>query len=163
MQKIKIRLADKNDFNEIWRIFRKIILRGDTYVNSDETTKPKARAKWLNPQAQTFIAEIDGKICGAYLIKANQVGRGSHIANCSYIVDENVRGLGVGKTLALHSIENAKNLGFKAIQFNFVVSTNLAAVNLWKSVGFKIIGTAPKAFNHKDLGYVDSYIMFHEL
>lgn len=160
---LEIRLADEKDFDEIWRIFKKIIAGGDSYVNSSETNKSKARAKWMNKEAKTFVAEIDGKILGAYLLKSNQVGRGSHIANASYITDEKARGQGIGKALALHSIAKAKELGFHAMQFNFVVSTNIAAVKLWQSVGFRIIGTTPKAFNHKDLGYVDSYIMFREL
>ncbi len=164
---LKIRLAQEKakgkDFDEIWRIFKKIIAAGDSYVNSSETNKSKARAKWMNKEAKTFIAENDGKILGAYLLKSNQVGRGSHIANASYITDEAARKQGIGKALALHSIAKAKELGFHAIQFNFVVSTNIPAVKLWQSVGFKIIGTTPKAFNHKDLGYVDSYIMFREL
>jgi len=158
-----IRLATAKDFDEIWRIFKKIILRGDTYSNDVETTKSRARGKWMNIEAKTFVAEIEGKIRGAYLLKPNQVGRASHIANASYIVDEEARGCGIGKALALHSISQAKADGYKAMQFNFVVSTNLAALNLWKSVGFKIIGTVPRGFKHKELGYVDFYIMFREL
>ena len=131
--------------------------------NDDETTADEAYEKWMNKKVKTFVAEKDGKILGAYLIKPNQVGRGSHVGNCSYIVSEEARGQGVGKALALHSIDIAKELGYKAIQFNFVVSTNTAAVNLWKSVGFRILATVPKAYNHKTLGYVDAYVMFKEL
>lgn len=163
MSEIKIIPASKENFEEIWRIFQDVISGGDTYVNRAETTKDEARAKWLNPAAKTFIAQIGDKIVGGYLIKANQVDRGSHIGNASYIVDKNSRGAGIGKALALHSIATAKDLGYKAIQFNFVVSTNLPAVKLWQSVGFRIIGTIPQAFNHKDLGYVDAHIMFREL
>ena len=163
MSEIKITPATEKDFAEIWRIFQSVIVKGDTYVNRAETTKDEARAKWMSKSAKTFIAKIDGKILGAYLLKPNQVDRGSHIGNASYIVDENCRGLGVGKALALHSIHFAKEAGYKAIQFNFVVSTNSAAIKLWQSVGFRIIGTIPQAFNHKDLGYVDAYIMFREL
>jgi L-amino acid N-acyltransferase YncA len=160
---IKIHPAKEKNFPEIFCIFKKILKKGDTYVNRAATSKEEVYEKWMNRKAKTFVAEINGKTVGAYLIKPNQVDRGSHIGNASYIVDENCRGAGVGKTLALHSISKAKELGYKAIQFNFVVSTNVAAVNLWKSVGFRIIGTTPGGFNHKDLGYVDSYIMFREL
>ena len=159
----QIRLATDADFPEIWRIFKSVIASETTYVNRHDTTEKEARAKWMDPKAQTFVAEIDQKIVGAYLIKSNQVDLGSHIANASYIVDESTRGQGVGKTLALHSIANAKNLGYRTIQFNFVVSTNFAAVKLWQSVGFQIIGTIPKAFKHSSLGYVDAYIMFQDL
>lgn len=159
----QIRLATNADFPEIWRIFKSVIASETTYVNRYDTTEKEARAKWMEPKAQTFVAEINQKIVGAYLIKPNQTDLGSHIANASYIVDESTRGQGVGKTLALHSIATAKNLGYRAMQFNFVVSTNFAAVNLWQSVGFKIIGTIPKAFKHSSLGYVDAYIMFQDL
>jgi len=161
--KIKISPANEDNFDEIWRIFKSVISTGETYVNGDETTKEEACAKWMSKSAKTFVAKIGDEIVGVYLIKPNQVDRGSHIANASYIVDENKRGFGIGKSLALHSISTAKELGYKAMQFNFVVSTNKAAVNLWQSVGFKIIGTIPQGFNHKVLGYVDAYIMFREL
>jgi L-amino acid N-acyltransferase YncA len=160
---LKIRPVIQQDFLEVWRIFKSVIAKGDTYVNRAETTKTKVRAKWMNKNAKTFVAEIDEKIVGAYLLKPNQIDRGSHIANASYIVDESARGVGVGRALALHSIASAKELGYRAMQFNYVISTNVAAVNLWKSVGFKIIGTVPKAFNHATLGYVDVYVMFLDL
>lgn len=159
---LKIRQATEKDFPEIWRIFKNVIAKGDTYVNSSKTKKAEAHAKWMNKSAKTFVAEIDKKIVGVYLLKANHVDRGSHVANASYIVDEKARGAGIGKALALHSISTAKDSGYKAMQFNFVVSTNVAAVNLWKSVGFKIIGIIPQGFKHATLGYVDAYIMFCE-
>ena len=160
---VKIRRAEIKDFPEIWRIFKSVIAKGDTYVNRAETTEEEARAKWMSQSAKTFVAEIEDKIVGAYLLRANQVDRGSHVANASYIVDENARGHGVGKALALHSIASAQKEKYRAMQFNFVVSTNVAAVNLWKSVGFEIIGTIPQGFKHATLGYVDAYIMFREL
>lgn len=160
---IKIRPAKEGDFSEIWRIFKSVISTGDTYVNRAETTAEEAYAKWMNKVAKTFVAELQEKIVGAYLVKPSQIDRGAHIANASYIVDTNARGLGVGKTLALHSIATAKEFGYKAIQFNFVVSSNVTAIKLWQSVGFRIIGTIPGAFNHKDLGYIDAYIMFLDL
>jgi L-amino acid N-acyltransferase YncA len=160
---IEIRLATESDFDEIWRIFHSVIAGENTYVNRHDTTKDEAYAKWMDKKSKTFVAEISGKIVGVYLLKPNQVDLGSHVANASYIVDAAARGAGVGKALALHSITKAKEFGFHAMQFNFVVSTNEAAVKLWQSVGFKIIGTVPKAFKHTSLGYVDAYIMFLNL
>lgn len=160
---MNIRPAVEKDFAEIWRIFKSVIAKEDTYVNRPDTTAPEAHDKWMNKAAKTFVAEINGKIVGAYLLKPNQVDLGSHIANASYIVDENTRGAGVGKALAAHSISTAKEFGYSAMQFNFVVSTNEAAVKLWKSVGFEIIGTIPQAFRHKTLGFVDAYIMYQKL
>ncbi len=160
---MNIRPAAAKDFPAIWKIFQSVIAGGDTYVNRAETTEDEARAKWFAANAKTFVAEIDGRIIGSYLLRPNHIDRGSHVANASYIVDANTRGAGVGKALALHSIATAKELGYLAMQFNFVVSTNVAAVNLWKSVGFEIIGTIPKGFNHAALGYVDAHVMFRTL
>jgi len=162
-KEVKITPAKEKDFDAVWRIFQQVIAGGQTYVNDENTTKENAYDKWFDKSAKTFVAKIGEEIVGAYLIRANKVGRGSHVANASYIVDENKRGFGIGKALATHSIETAKILGYKAIQFNFVVSTNIAAVNLWKSVGFRIIGTVPQGFKHQSLGFVDAYIMFREL
>ena len=130
--------AKTQDFADIWRIFQDVIESGDTYVNSN-TTQEEAFAKWFNQDTKTFVAYHAEKIVGAYLIKPNQIDRGSHIANCSYIVDKNARGLGIGKALGLHSLKIAKDLNYRAVQFNFVVSTNIAAVKLWQSIGFEII------------------------
>ncbi|MCE3255207.1 MAG: family N-acetyltransferase [Rickettsiaceae bacterium] len=162
-EEITIELASAGDFQAIWKIFKQVIKTGDTYVNRPETTRKEAKQKWLDKNAKTFVAKYKDKIVGAYLIRHNQVDLGSHIANCSYIVDQKTRGIGIGKTLGNHSIQTAKSLGYKAIQFNFVVSTNEAAVNLWQSLGFRIIGTIPGGFNHQKLGFVDAYIMFREL
>lgn len=160
---IKIRPAEEKDFAEINHIFKNVIAKGDTYVNRAETTANESYAKWMDKKSKTFVAENERKIVGAYLLRPNQIDRGSHIANASYIVDENTRGIGVGKALGLHSIEKAKELNYKAIQFNFVVSTNTVAVKLWQSIGFEIIATIPQAFNHEALGYVDAFVMFKKL
>jgi len=112
---------------------------------------------------KTFVAEKNGLARGTYIIKPNQVGLGSHIANCSYMVHPDHQAMGIGKLLCEHSLKYAKDIGYRAIQFNLVVSTNTAAVKLWKKYGFEIIGIIPEGFNHQDLGYVDAYIMFKEL
>jgi ribosomal protein S18 acetylase RimI-like enzyme len=163
LNNIMIRRAKEQDFASIWKIFKKIIAKGDTYVNRPQTTKSEAYSKWMDKTAKTFVAIIDKKVVGAYLIRDNRVDFGSHIANCSYIVDEECRGLGIGKALGAHSIQTAHKLKYQAMQFNFVVSTNKPAINLWQSLGFRIIGTVPKGFNHLQLGLVDAHIMFREL
>lgn len=162
-EKLFITEAQEKDLNDISRIFKDVISTGDTYVNRADTTDDEIRQKWFADNAKTFIAKLDGKIVGAYLIRPNHVDRGSHTANCSYIVDKSARGHGVGKTLGEHSIITAKQLNYRAIQFNFVVSTNKPAVKLWQSLGFDIIGTVPQGFNHMDLGYVDAYIMHRKV
>ena len=112
----------------------------------------------------TFVAVDDnGEILGTYIIKPNQIDLGSHIANCSYMVNPKYHSRGTGKLLCEHSIQFAIDKGYLGIQFNIVVSTNAIAVELWKKYGFEIIGTTPKGFRHKTLGLVDTYIMFKDL
>lgn len=111
----------------------------------------------------TFVAVEKDEILGTYIIKPNQIDLGSHIANCSYMVSPKDQGRGIGKLLCEHSINFAKEKGYLGIQFNIVVSTNTAAVKLWQQFGFEIIGTTPRGFRHKDLGFVDTYIMFKDL
>ncbi|MBM3579920.1 MAG: GNAT family N-acetyltransferase [Alphaproteobacteria bacterium] len=160
---MKIRPATEKDFDEIWKIFRDVIATEDTYVNRAETTWDEAYTKWMDKEARILVAELNDKIVGASLLKPNRVDLGSHVANASFIVDVNTRKAGVGKALALHALTTAKSLGYRAMQFNFVVSTNTAAVKLWKSVGFSITGIIPGGFKHKTLGYVDAYVMFKKL
>lgn len=157
---MKIRPATEKDFDGIWKIFRDVIATEDTYVNRAETTRDEAYAKWMDKEAKIFVAELNDKIVGAFFLKPNRIDLGSHIANAGFIVDVNTRKAGIGKALALHALATAKSLGYRAMQFNFVVSTNGTAVKLWKSVGFSIIGIIPGGFKHKALGYVDAYVMF---
>lgn len=161
---LTIRPVKPQDFEDINRIFSNIIKKGDSYLNRPTTTEQEIYKKWIDNGLPTYVAELNGKVVGAYSLRNNHIDLGSHVANASYIVDENVRGQGIGKKLGLHSLEIAKKLGYKAIQFNFVVSTNKPAVALWKSLGFNIIGTVPKAYQHQQLNtLVDVYIMHREL
>lgn len=151
------------DYDAVWNIFSKVIQGGDTYVFSPETNKEELAKHWFAPYMKTFVAEEDGKILGTYILKQNQIDLGSHIANASYMVHPESRGKGVGKVLCEHSLATAKELGFYAIQFNIVVSTNAIAVKLWKKFGFEIIGIVPEAFQHMQKGLVDAYIMYRKL
>jgi L-amino acid N-acyltransferase YncA len=117
----------------------------------------------MGPEGETYVAEENGTILGAYIIKPNHPGLASHVANASYIVSTDARGKGVGKLMGEHSIQQAKQSGYLAMQFNIVVSTNQPAVTLWQKLGFTIIGTTPKGFKHRQLGFVDTYIMYRSL
>ncbi len=163
MDNIEIRKAVNEDFDQIWPIFQAVVQKGDSYVYLPTTTKNEAKAIWMSELLQTFVAEIDDEIVGTYIMRPNFPGLASHVANCSYMVNHNWHGRGIGKNMGLHSIEFAKSQGFKSMQFNIVVSTNTAAVKLWHSLGFTIIGTSPKAFLHQQLGYVDTFIMHREI
>lgn len=162
---MNIRKADFiEDFEAVWRIFSKVISSGDTYVFDPKTPKESLSNHWFADYMSTFVAETEeGEIVGTYVIKPNQIDLGSHIANGSYMVSPEHHGKGIGKMLCEHSIHFAKNEGYLGIQFNCVVSTNSAAVALWKKFGFNIIGVTPKGFKHQELGYVDTYLMFKDL
>jgi L-amino acid N-acyltransferase YncA len=156
---IVIRPATDADFDGIWAIFHAVVRRGDTYAYAPETCKEEAHAFWMPPQKETFVALHDAVVVGTYFIKPNQPGLGAHVANAAYMVHPEKRGYRIGQTMAEHSLVHAKNSGYQAMQFNFVLSNNLAAVRLWKKMGFTIIGTTPKGFLDRNRGYIDTYIM----
>jgi len=160
---VKIRRADEADFEPMWAIFHEIAAAGDTYVFSAETPRAEAFAYWFGPGVTSYVAEADGRIVGLYKIVRNQPGRGSHVANASFMVARGQRGGGVGRRMGEHALREARAQGFLAMQFNFVVSTNVGAVGLWQSLGFAIVGTLPAVFRHQALGYVDAYVMYRSL
>ena len=154
-----IRKAREKDFEGMWPIFQAVVASGDTYAFSPETTQDDAWDYWFGREVTSFVAEVDGRIVAMYKLVANQCGLGSHVANASFMVSPAFHGQGIGKALGLHCLEEAGRVGFRAMQFNFVVSTNAVAVELWKKLGFRIVGTLPRAFQHQSLGYVDAYVM----
>lgn len=158
-----IRKATENDFDGIWSIFQAVVSKGDTYVFSPQATRQDAFEYWFGPGVTSFVAELDGRVAGMYKLIPNQRDLGSHVANASFMVSPDARGKGIGLALGWHCLEAARNVGFKAMQFNFVVSTNTGAVELWKKLGFKIVGTLPGAFRHLTLGFVDAYVMYRTL
>ena len=160
---LKIRNVSALDYDPIWDIFSNVIKTGDTYVFDPKTPKTDLKKHWFADYMQTFVAEEGRTIFGTYIIKPNQIDLGNHIANCSYMVSPKAQGKGIGKLLCEHSLQIAKEAGFKGIQFNIVVSTNEGTVKLWEKFGFKIIGTTPKGFRQSKLGFVDTYIMFKSL
>ncbi|MFO0794428.1 MAG: GNAT family N-acetyltransferase [Candidatus Brocadiaceae bacterium] len=156
---IKIRKAKDRDFEAIWDIFHQVVKRGDTFAFDPKSTKEDCKTLWITTVLHTYVAELDNKILGTYILRRNQPGLGGHVANGAYMVHPDGRRQGIGWKMGSHSIKQAKKLGFSAIQFNFVVSTNLVAVQLWLKLGFKIVGTVPKAFHHQENGLVDIYVM----
>jgi GNAT superfamily N-acetyltransferase len=158
-----LRPANKVDEDAIWEIFRAVIAPGDTYVFDPGTSREEALAYWFRPDTQTYVAESDGRIVGTYILKPNQPALGSHVANAAFMVSPSARGLGVGRRMGEHCLDEARRLGFRAMQFNFVVSTNEPAVRLWQQLGFSIVGTLPGAFRHPQRGFLDAYVMFRTL
>lgn len=118
---------------------------------------------WLGKDKETYVVESDGEIVGTFYLKANQPDRGSHVVNAGYMVHSKAIGKGVGKAMAEYSFTEAKRLGFLAMQFNFVIKSNTIAVNLWKSLGFEIVGEVPDAFLHPKLGLTNVYVMYKKL
>jgi ribosomal protein S18 acetylase RimI-like enzyme len=160
---LNIRPAAEPDRDAIWNIFQEIVAAGDTYAFDPKISRDEALAYWFRPDTHTYVSENNGQIVGTYVLRANQPGPGSHVANAAFMVAQDTRGLGVGRKMAEHSLTEAQRLGLRAMQFNFVVSTNTPAIRLWQQLGFKIVGTLPGAFLHPRAGYVDVYVMFRSL
>ncbi len=158
-----IRPVTTNDHDALWAIIEPVIRAGDTYMYSPSSTREEMLAIWFTPGKHSYVAEIDGQVVGTFFIYANQPGLGSHVANAGYMVHPNFRGLGLAKAMCLFSLDEARRLGFKAMQFNAVVSTNTVAVKLWERCGFAVIGTIPKAYQHQTLGLVDTFVMYQWL
>ena len=140
-----------------------VIRAGETYAYPRDLSRDAALAAWHPGGGHTFVAELDGRIAGTYLLKPNQGGPGSHVANCGYMVASWARGRGLGEALCRHSLDTARGLGFRAMQFNSVVSTNRTAIAVWQRCGFAIVGTVPQAFDHPVHGLVDIHVMHRRL
>jgi len=160
---MKIRLATNEDRASILAIIEPVIRAGETYALDAKMGSTDALNYWLGSDKTTFVAENDGEILGTYYIRTNQAGGGSHVCNCGYMTSAHATGKGVARTMCQHSIEYAKSAGYLAMQFNFVVSTNQRAVQLWQSQGFEVVGKLPQAFKHPSQGYVDALVMFRTL
>jgi GNAT superfamily N-acetyltransferase len=163
LQSLQIRRARKEDRDAIWQIFHAVVAGGDTYVFNPNISRRKALAYWLSPKTRCYVALSDQGIVGSYILKANQPELGSHVANAGFMVSPSARGRGIGRAMAEHSLYEAERLGFRAMQFNFVVATNKPALCLWKDLGFKIVGPLPGAFRHTRRGFVDVYVMYRRL
>lgn len=159
----QIRIATEADRPAVWQIIKAVIARGDTYVFDPETSEDEMMTYWFSPEKYVYVAEEDGIVLGTYWLKANQPGLGDHVGNGAYMVSPDAKGRGIGKLMAEHSIEEARRLGFHSIQFNFVVKSNTVAVNLWKRVGFEVIGEIPDAIRHSKNGLTNAYIMYRKL
>ncbi|MBN7813722.1 GNAT family N-acetyltransferase [Algoriphagus sp. H41] len=163
MHQLNLRKARPEDASAVWEIIEPIIRAGETYVFSPDTPREKMLDYWLGADKDTYVAVLDGEILGTFYLKANQPDRGSHVANAGYMVGEKARGKGIAKAMAEFSFVEAKRLGYTAMQFNYVISSNTVAVQLWQKMGFKIVGQVPDAFAHPGLGLTDVYVMYRKL
>lgn len=154
-----IRKASKSDFKSMWPIFQAVVSTGSTYSFAPDTDQLTAFDYWFGDGVTSYVVGEDDSVRGMYRIIANQRDQGSHVATAAFMVNPAGSGRGIGKSMGVHCLKEAKKMGYKAMQFNFVVSTNDGAVSLWKKLGFVVVGQLPKAFLHKELGFVDAYVM----
>jgi ribosomal protein S18 acetylase RimI-like enzyme len=162
-REIRIRPATRNDADAIWRIIGPTLRAGETYALPQDLSEAAGLDDWLGADRETFVAESGGEALGTYYIRPNQPGRGAHVCNCGYMTAAQAAGRGVARAMCAHSLEHARAAGFRAMQFNFVVSANERAVRLWRTMGFEIVGRLPEAFDHPSLGYVDALVMYRKL
>jgi RimJ/RimL family protein N-acetyltransferase len=155
----EIRRSAPADADALWAILHAVLSAGDTYAWPPDTTREAALAMWHPPGGHTFVAVSQTRVAGTYLLKANQPGLGDHVANCGYMVAPEARGQGIAEAMCRHSLDIARGLGFRAMQFNAVVSTNQSAIRVWERCGFAIVGTVPGAFRHPVQGEVAIHVM----
>ncbi len=160
---MRIRPAEARDADAIWRLLEPVFRAGDTYPLPADVEREGAVAYWLSPGHEVFVAEEEHAIVGTYYLRANQGGGGAHVANCGYVTADRATGRGVASQMCGHSLARAKERGFTAMQFNFVVASNRRAVRLWQRMGFDIVGTLPGAFRHPTQGDVDALVMYRTL
>jgi L-amino acid N-acyltransferase YncA len=158
-----IRPAGPADANAIWAILEPTIRAGETYTLPRDMGREEALAYWSSGEHTVFVAEQDGGVLGSYYLRVNQKGGGDHVCNCGYMTAAWAAGRGVATAMCEHSLEYARSQGFRAMQFNFVVSSNQPAIRLWQKLGFAIVGRLPEAFLHPSLGYVDALVLYRAL
>lgn len=159
MSDIRLRPATLADAEAMWWVFQAVVAGGDTYVFAPDTPRDQALDYFLGANMQSWVAELNGNVVGMYKLIPNRRDLGSHVANASFMVHPSAHGNGIGRALGEHCLAQARQAGYLAMQFNFVVSTNAGAVHLWQALGFTILATLPKAFRHARLGLVDAYVM----
>lgn len=159
----EIRKAAEADKQAVWEIIREVIAAGDTYVFLPDSAEDEMLGYWYSADKHTYVATVDGTIVGTFFLKANQPGLGSHVGNAGYMVAPGNAGRGIGRQMAEWSLDEARRLGFRSMQFNFVVKSNVHAAKLWQDLGFEIIGEIPEAFDHAREGLTNAYIMYRKL
>lgn len=160
---LTIRETKPEDHDAIWTMLEPVLRGGEVFALPATMNQDAALAYWFDTAHTVFVAEHEGVIAGSYYLQANQQGGGAHVANCGYLTANAVRGRGVARAMCEHSLALAKSLGYRAMQFNFVVSSNYPAVHLWQKCGFRILGRLPDAFQHPTLGLVDAFVMWCDL
>lgn len=160
---IEFRKTVDADKPAVWQIIKAVIAGGDTYVFAPDSTEEEMMSYWFSPEKHNYVGVDDGQVVAIFWLRPNQPGLGSHVCNAAYMVAPDSAGKGIGRAMGEYSLDEARRLGFTAMQFNFVVKSNTAAVRLWQSIGMEIIGEVPDAFNHKTNGMTNALIMYCKL
>ena len=163
MEKIKITPATSADEERIWALLQPVFSAGDTYAVDPLIDRDAAIAYWMEADKTAFILRIEGQAVGTYYIRPNHPGGGAHICNCGFITAPSARGKGVARRMLDHALIEAKQQGYRAMQFNFVLASNQRALAIWQRNGFATIGRIPQAFLHPKQGYVDALILHRSL
>ena len=163
MTGVEIREATRDDWDQIWPFFQQIVLDGETYAYPEDLTSESARELWFEPGGHVVVAVDGPAVVGTAKAGPNRPGRGRHVSTASFMVDPAAGGKGVGRALGEYVLGWAGDAGFRSMQFNAVVETNVAAVRLWRSLGFEVIGTVPEAFESRRHGYVGLHVMYRRL
>jgi len=160
---LTIRPYAPHDVGALWAMLKPVFRAGDAYTVDPAITAEAAIAYWTAPEKTVFIAMGADDPVGTYYIRANQGGGGAHVCNCGYVTAPQAQGMGVARAMLAHSLDTARAMGFRAMQYNFVVATNTRAVGIWQRAGFDVVGRLPGAFDHPTLGYVDALVMYMDL
>ena len=163
MEKIKITPATSADEERIWALLQPVFSAGDTYAVDPLIDRDAAIAYWMEADKTAFILRVEGQAVGTYYIRPNQPGGGAHICNCGFVTAPSARGKGVARRMLDHAFIEAKQQGYRAMQFNFVLASNQRALAIWQRNGFATIGRIPQAFLHPKQGYVDALILHRSL
>jgi L-amino acid N-acyltransferase YncA len=161
---LQIRPFEPADWPAVWALLEPVFRAGETFPHDPAISGAEARALWVE-QSQVVMVAIEpaGAVVGTYYLRPNALCLGAHVANAGYVVAGLRRRQGIGSRLCRHSLQGARRLGYRAMQFNLVVSSNTAAIRCWQRNGFRIVGTLPGAFRHRQLGYVDAHVMVQDL
>jgi ribosomal protein S18 acetylase RimI-like enzyme len=158
-----VRIAAEADREAVWSIIGPVIAEGETYALPHDWSRAEALAYWFAPDNEVFVVEESGRALGTCYLKPNKLAGGAHIANAGFATAAWARGRGAARAMGEHVLVQARARGFRAMQFNFVISSNLPAVRLWTSLGFETLARVPEAFAHPRLGLVDALVMFRRL
>jgi ribosomal protein S18 acetylase RimI-like enzyme len=160
---LPIRECAPDDADALWDMLRPVIRAGKTYAFPMDWDRDSALGYWTQAAHAVFVAEAPEGVLGTYYLKANQAGNGDHVCNCGFVTAPAARGRGVARAMLAHALDQARGRGFAAMQFNFVVTTNIGAIALWQAHGFETVGRLPGAFRHPSEGVVDALVMYRRL